>query len=167
MREAKQYLLNEVEQHLAKSEYFFLADYQNMTVAETGELRRSLRAQGAEFHVIKNRIFKQVTKNSISGLDSFLKGQTAIVLGGIKPSEVAKIIQKFRKDKDKLAVKGGAMDGKVLSAQDVDALAKLPSIEVLRAQFLALLNTPATQMARVLQAVPQGVLNVLQAHAKQ
>lgn len=167
MREAKKYLLNEVEKYLGKAEYFFLADYQRMTVAETSQLRQSLKAQDAEFHVVKNRIFKHAARErQLPELSSALKGQTAIITGGSNPSEVAKIIQKFFKDKEKLAVKGGVMANKALSAADVDVLSKLPSLDVLRAQFLALLNTPATQMVRVLQAVPEGMLNVLQAKSK-
>lgn len=168
MREEKAYLLQEVENHLEKSEYFFLVDYKTTTVAETSDLRKQLRAQGAEFHVVKNRILKQATnKRSLSKIDSCLKGQNAVIVGGKNPSEVAKIIQKFSKDKDKLNVKGGALSGRVLSASDVDALSKLPSFDVLRAQLLALLNTPATQCVRILQAVPQGLLNVLQARSQQ
>lgn len=167
MREAKKYLVTEVEKYLDKAEYFFLADYQRMSVAETSNLRQSLRAQNAEFHVVKNRIFKHVAReHKLPELNEALKGQTAIITGGSNPSEVAKIIQKFFKDKEKLAVKGGVMANKALSAGDVDALSKLPSLEVCRAQFLALLNTPATQMARVLQAAPQSMLNVLQAKSR-
>ncbi|HQU08685.1 MAG: 50S ribosomal protein L10, partial [Verrucomicrobia bacterium 21-51-4] len=80
---------------------------------------------------------------------------------------VAKVLVKFAKDKEKLPLKAGVMDNKVLSSEDIVSLSKLPSLEVLRAQLLGLLNTPAQQLLRVFQAVPQGVLNVLQAKSQQ
>jgi len=166
MRPEKKFLVDEVSKHLGKSDYVFLADYRKVTVADAAELRATLGAHKAEYHVVKNSILNVAARErKLPDFEStWLTGQTAIVVGGRNPSEVAKILTKYFKDKDKLVVKGGVLGKNRLSAADVVALSTLPSVEVLRAQLLGLLSTPATSLVRVLQGVPQGFLNVL--HAK-
>jgi large subunit ribosomal protein L10 len=93
-------------------------------------------------------------------------GQTAIVVGGTDAAEVAKILTKYAKDKEKLPVKGAIMGQSRLSAADVQALSTFPGIATLRGQLLGLLSTPATSLVRILQAAPQGLLNVLQAKSQ-
>ena len=168
MRAEKKYLVDEVAGFLAKSSYVFLADYNRITVPDVMELRELLAKQGAEFHVVKNSILKYAAQErELPDFDEVLAGQTAIVVGGDTPSEVAKILIKFHKDKEeKGAIKLGILDEKKMSAAEVTELSKLPSLEVLRGQFLGLLNTPAQQLVRVLQAVPEGLLNVLDAKSK-
>lgn len=168
MRPEKKFLVDEVSKHLGKSDYVFLADYRKVTVADAADLRASLRAHQAEYHVVKNSILNVAARErKLPDLESsWLLGQTAIVVGGRNPSEVAKILVKYFKDKEKLAVKGGVLGANRLTAKDVEALSTLPSVEVLRAQLLGLLNNPATGLVRVLQGVPQGMLNVLQAKAQ-
>ena len=123
---------------------------------------------GAEFHVVKNRILKiAVSERELELDESVLTGPTGIVIGGDNPPGVAKALEKFFKDKKKLVIKGGLLDKANLSVEDVSSLAKLPPEEVLKAQLLGLLNQPATQMVRIVQAVPQGLLNVLQAKSQQ
>jgi large subunit ribosomal protein L10 len=165
MRAEKKYLVDEVAGHLGKSDYVFLTDYRKVTVSDTAEIRASLRAHQAEYHVVKNSILNVAARErKLPELDgAWLIGQTAIIVGGRNPSEVAKIITKYFKDKEKLGVKGGVLGKNRLSAGDVQALSTLPSLEVLRGQLLGLLSTPATSLVRVLQGVPQGLLNVLQA----
>lgn len=164
MRAEKQFLIDEVGAHLDKSNYVYFADFERITVAETEELRRILAEQGAEFHVVKNSVLQRAGQDrGLPGMEDRITGPTAIVIGGENPPGVAKILEKFLKDKKKMEIKGGFLEKGRLSAEDVFQLAKLPSQDVLRAQLLSLLNTPATQLARVLIAGPQGFLNVLQA----
>lgn len=168
MQEEKNYLIEELGEWLDKSEYVFLADFTRITVAETEELRKILADFGAEFHVVKNRILaRAASAREYPDLGDTLTGPTAIVVGGDNPPGVAKALEKFFKDKQKLELKGGVLEKAALSSDDISALAKLPPAEVLKAQLLGLLNQPATMMVRVAQAVPQGVLNVLQAKADQ
>jgi len=166
MQTEKKYLIEEIQAHLDKSDYVFLADFTRITVAETEELRKVLADEGAEFHVVKNRLFKIAAgEKELDCLEEHLTGPTSIVVGGDNAPGVAKALEKFFKDKKKLELKGGALDKKGLSADQISDLAKLPSKEVLQAQLLGLLNQPASQLVRVIQAVPQGLLNVLQAKA--
>ena len=168
MQSEKKYLVEEVGSYLDKSDYVFLADFQRVTVAETEELRRVLADLGAEFHVVKNRILKIAANERELGVDEdYLRGPTAIVVGGDNPPGVAKALEKFFKDKKKLEIKGGVLQKASLTVDQVSDLAKLPPEEVLKAQLLGLLNMPATQMVRIIQAVPQGLLNVLQAKVDQ
>ncbi len=168
MRPEKKYLVEEVASHLGKSDYVFIADYTRITVAETAELRKALAEHDAEFHVVKNSVLQLAAKEKgLPSLDSWMEGPNAIIVGGREAAPVAKALEKFFKSKQKIEVKGGLLEERTLSADDVKALAQLPPAEVLKAQLLALFNTPATQMARIIQAVPQGLLNVLQAKADQ
>lgn len=168
MRPEKQFLVDEVTQHLDKSEYVFLTDFSRLNVEETAQLRGLLAAQDAEFHVVKNSIFKVASRTRELPVDeSVLNGQTAIVVGGPNPSEVAKVIFKFFKDKDKVDIKTGILGDKALTREDVEALSKLPSLDALRSQLLGLFSQPGTQMVRVLIAGPQSFLNVLQAKVRE
>lgn len=166
MRPEKKYLVEEVANRLKESEYVFLTNYFRITVAETADLRARLAEQDAEFHVVKNTILQQAVKAlELPELDDMLDGQIAVVSGGKNPSEVAKVLQKFHKEKDKVAVKGGSLGDRLLTADEIDALSKLPSLDTLRAQLMGLLNTPATQFVGVINAVPQSVVTVLKAYA--
>jgi len=168
MRPEKQYLVREVSEQLAKSEYVFLTDFNRLSVAETAELRGQLAAQNAEFHVVKNSILNVAIKErELPSVEDVLEGPTAIVVGGPNPSEVAKVLMKFFKDKEKVEVKKGLLGEQTLTKDQVEELSKLPSLDELRAKFLSLINTPAQQTVRVLIAGPQGLLNVLQAKVDQ
>jgi large subunit ribosomal protein L10 len=169
MNGEKKFLVKEVYDHLGKSDYVYLADFSHVTVAAIATLRKGLQRDGAECHVVKNSILKLALKEN--GCDDLggkcFDGHTAIVIGGANPSGVAKTLFKFSKDNDgRMGVKGGALSKHPLAADEIKALSELPSIEVLRAQVLALFNAPAQQLVRVLNAVPQGVVNVLQAKAR-
>lgn len=168
MQTEKKLLVEEVGSWLDNSDYVFLADFERITVAETEQLRGLLAEHGAEFHVVKNRILRRAAGDREIELpeDSF-SGPTGIITGGDNAAGVAKALEKFFKDRKKLEVKGGALEKSALTVADVSNLAKLPPAEVLKAQLLGLLNQPGTQMVRIVQAVPQGLLNVLQAKADQ
>ena len=168
MRPEKQYLVDEVNEHLNKSDYVYLANYERITVDETAELREKLAEHDAEFHVVKNTIFNVAAQaKELPDLGEYLNGPTAIIVGGNNPSGVAKALGEFFKKKDKVEVKAGILNEKALDKAQIEALAKLPGLESLRAQLLGLLTQPGTGLVRVLNAVPQGVVNVLQAKVRQ
>lgn len=167
MRPEKQYLVEEVNTHLAKSDYVYLTNYERITVDEIADLRTQLAEHNAEFHVIKNSIFGvAAAAKELPDLSEHLTGQTAIVVGGDNPSGVAKIIGEFFKKKEKVAMKAGILNDRALTKEEIEVLAKLPGLEVLRAQLLGLLTQPATGFVRVINAVPQGLVNVLQAKVR-
>ena len=154
MRSEKKYLISEVETHLKKSDYVILANFSKITVADTAELRSRLAPEHAEFHVVNNSSFKVAAKAlGLPEVDSALAGQTAIIVGGKNPAGVAKALKKFVSDKQKLEVKVGILDKKVFNANQLNALADLPSFDALRSQFLGMLMQHAASFVRVLDAM--------------
>lgn len=167
MRAEKQYLISEVETHLKKSDYVILANFNQVTVSDVADLRKKLAAEKAEFHVVKNSSLRVAAKAlALPEFESALVGPTAIVVGGKNSPGVAKILTQFFKEKQKLEVKAAVLSNKLISSQDVEALASLPSLDSLRGQLLGLLNQPGTMVVRILNAVPGGVVNVLQARVR-
>ena len=167
MRAEKQYLVTEVETHLKKSDYVILTNFTGVTVSDVADLRAELRKENAEFHVVKNSSLRVAAK--AMGLPEFedsLTGPTAIVVGGANSPGVAKIVTDFFKSKQKVEVKAAVLSQKLLTSDDVKALAALPSLDVLRAQLLGLLSQPGTMLVRVLNAIPQSFVNVLQAKVR-
>jgi large subunit ribosomal protein L10 len=153
MRTEKKYLITEVETHLKKSEYVILANFTKVTVSDVAELRNRLAAEKAEFHVVKNSSFRVAAKAfGLPEVDQHLAGPTALVVGGKNPAGVAKILKKFMEEKQKLEVKVGVLDKKVVTAADLAKIADLPSFDALRAQFLGLLTSNAAAFVRVLDA---------------
>ena len=167
MRAEKKYLIDEVQIHLKKSDYVILANFTGVTVADAAELRTRLAAEKAEYHVVKNSSLRVAAKSlGLPEIDSALSGPTAIIVGGKNSAGVAKILKQFFKDKQKVEVKAGVLSRKLITSKQVEQLADMPSLEVLRSQFLGLLNQPAGMFVRVINAAPQGLVNVLQAKAK-
>jgi large subunit ribosomal protein L10 len=167
MRAEKKYLIDEVQIHLRKSDYVILANFNGATVADVAELRDKLAVEKAEFHVVKNSSLRVAAKSlGLPDLDGALTGPTAIVVGGKNSAGVAKVLKQFFKDKQKVEVKAGVLSRKLISPKDVERLADMPSLDVLRAQLLGLLSQPASRFVRVLNAVPQGVINVLAARVR-
>lgn len=153
MRTEKKYIVDEVRTHLEKSDYVFLTDFQRVTVAETADIRKALKDAGAEYHVVKNSIFNVAAKErNLPDFSDVLTGQTAIIVGGKNAPGVAKSLEKFFKDKEKLKLKAGFFDGKRLSLDEISHLAKLPSMEALRSQLLGIFKAPSQQIAAVIAA---------------
>ena len=153
MRAEKQYLISEVETHLKKSDYVILANFSKVSVADTAELRKRLAVEKAEFHVVKNSSLRVAAKAlGLPELESSLTGPTAVVVGGKNSAGVAKVLKKFFDDKQKLEIKVGVMDKKIITAADLKKIADLPSFEALRSQFLGLLKSNAAAFVRVLDA---------------
>ncbi len=168
MRPEKKLLVEEINTHLDKSDYMFLANYERATVVDIAELRSELSKEEAEFHVVKNNILKVAAKGrGYPEIDEHLAGQNAIVIGGGNPSGVAKILTKYFDKKEKMDVKVGILSSQRLNKDEVVSLSKLPSLDSLRAQLLGLLSQPAQSLVFVLNGVPTAMLNVLQAKADQ
>ncbi len=162
MRPEKKYLVQEISQHLEKSNYFFLTDFTGVSVSEAADLRNKLAGHGAEFHVIKNRLLNVALKErDVEGVDEYLTGPTALVVGGEDPSGTAKVIAAFIKSEEKFTWKGGVLGAEVFDPEKINKLKDLPSLEVLKAKLLGLLNTPSQKFAGTLNAVPGSLLNVL------
>lgn len=153
MRAEKQYLISEVDTHLKKSDYVILTNFAKVSVADTAELRKRLAAEKAEFHVVKNSSLRVAAKAlGLPEFESSLTGPTAVVVGGKNSAGVAKILKKFFDEKQKLEIKVGVLDKKIVTADDLKKIADLPPFEALRSQFLGLLKSNAAAFVRVLDA---------------
>jgi large subunit ribosomal protein L10 len=167
MRAEKKYLIEEVAGHLKKSDYVILANYDKMTVADVAELRLRLTPHRAEFHVVKNSSLRVAGQAlHLPEFESALIGPTAIIVGGKNSPGVAKVLRDFIKEKQKIVLKVGILNQKLISAKDLERLADMPSLDTLRAQLLGLLQQPAGLFVRVINAAPQGLVNVLQARVR-
>ena len=153
MRAEKNYLIAEVETHLKKSDYVILANFTKVTVADVADLRTKLAAENAEFHVVKNSSLRVAAKAlGLPDFEGALVGPTAVVVGGKNSAGVAKILKQFFTEKQKLEVKVGVFEKKLISAEDLAIIADLPPFEALRSQLLGLFMQNAAAFVRVLDA---------------
>ncbi len=141
-------------------------DFSGMTGSAMTELRRSLRDKGVEFHVVKNRLaYLAADAAGRPVVKEILQGPTGLALGFGDPVEPARALAEFlRNTRHPLAVKGGVLGERVLTAQEVSRLAALPSKDQLIAQLLGLLQGPIAGLARVLNAPVSALATVLQRH---
>ena len=164
MRPEKQSLTKEYLARLNASPFFIVVNYQGLKVGPLTELRKRLNKAGAEAHVVKNSIFRLAAKEvGIPDLGGVLTGQLAVVSGQRDVSAAAKVIKTFAAEFDKPKVKFGYLNNQRLETADLMAIADLPSLDVLRGRILGvtqapavklvtLINTPGSQLARVIQA---------------
>jgi large subunit ribosomal protein L10 len=137
-----------------------------LTVDQSNKLRAQVKEVGASFRVTKNTLMRLAIKDTkASVLEKFFKGPTGLVAGN-DPVATAKAIQDFSAANDKLQILGGMMDGAILSKEQVQALAKLPSLNVLRGQLVGIILAPATKIAGVLQAPAGQLARLMAAKAK-
>ncbi len=168
MRAEKQQLSKDIQSLLGSSSGAFLVSYKGATVSEFSALRKELRAGGAECHVVPNRILRKAAAelglHELSAMK--VTGETALVAGGSDPARTAKLLKAYFKSHKSLAFKAGLLDKKMLPASDVEALADLPSREVLLSQMLGTIQGVSRQLVTVLNAKVASVLYVLKAVAE-
>jgi large subunit ribosomal protein L10 len=164
MRAEKQSISAEYVNRLNQSPFFIVVDYQGLKVGPVTELRKRLGRTGAEMHVVKNSIFRIAAKEAgVADLTGSMAGMLAVVTGQRDVSATSKVLKTFASEFEKPKIKFGFLGSKRMELQEIMTLADLPSIEVLRGKLLGvfqapatklvqLLNTPASQLARVLQA---------------
>ena len=117
---------------MKEAKIILLTDYRGINVADVTELRSELRKSDSEYKVIKNNIIRRaLAENGIEGLDDLLEGPTAVIMNNEDYLEAAKAIYNYSKDNDFYKIKGGVIEGKVMTAEEIITLAKLPSKETL------------------------------------
>ena len=162
--EAKQQITEDLHDRFARSAIIVVTDYKGLDVASMNDLRRKLREANIEYQVVKNTLLVRAAENTEAALikDHF-KGPSAVAISYDDPVAPAKVLTQFAKDNDKLEIKVGVLNGKVLDAQAIKALAILPSREVMLAHFLSALNAVPTSFVRALAEIPRSLVNVLTA----
>ncbi len=145
-----------------------VADFQGLDVGSVTELRDRFRALGVQYCVVKNTLMKK----SVEGTDReniipLFKGNSAIAYHTEDPAAPAKVLTEFVKENDKLVLKGAWLDGNLLDEKGVEALAKLPGKDELRAKLLSVFQASGTKVVRLLAAAPTTFVQVLKAREQQ
>jgi large subunit ribosomal protein L10 len=174
-RAEKVAVVTEVRERFDRAGAAILTEYRGLSVKEIATLRRSLSAVGSEYKVYKNTLVRFAAHDlGLSDLDALLTGPTAIAFvnpavdgRGGDAAEVAKALRDYARGNPKLVVKGGVLGNRVMSAEDTNALADLPSREVLLARFAGALAAPLQQFAGLLQALPRNFAYGLKALIEQ
>jgi large subunit ribosomal protein L10 len=155
-REEKQQLVQEIADRLARSKATIVTDYRGLNVAEVTELRKQLRAAGVEYHVYKNTLTRRAAQQAnVEGLDQYLTGPSALAFGFEDPVAPAKVLYDFAKKHKALELKGGVVEGRVITAKEVESLASLPSREGLLSMLLSVLQAPVRNFAYAVKQVAE------------
>jgi large subunit ribosomal protein L10 len=169
-RPEKVAVVEEVSAKLAESDGALLTEYRGLDVPAMAALRRTLRESGGEYKIYKNTLVRLAAKEAGLDIEDLLSGPVAIAFVGEKadgsPGDaagVAKALKDFAKDNDALILKGGVLDDKLLTVDEIKALADLPPRDVLLAQLAGAFQAPMAKMAGLLQALPQNFAYALQA----
>ena len=150
----KEELVKALAERMKSAKVIILTDYRGINVADVTKLRADLRKTSVEYKVIKNNIIKRaLDTNGESGLDSLLEGPTAIIYGNEDYLEPAKIIYNFSKENEFYKIKGGIIEGKVMTTEEIITLAKLPSRQELLAKLAGALLGNITKLAVALDQV--------------
>ena len=170
-RAEKTELANALKEKFSKANVAFFADYKGLTAVQADDFRRKLRSHNVEVKVIKNNIARFVTKDGSFGEDTkavtdSVVGPTLVAFAYGDIAAAAKVVHEFAKDNEAFVLKSSLMGKKKIEAADIEALASLPSREVLLAQLFGVLNGPARGFVSVLAAVPRGLVTVLSAIQK-
>ena len=166
MRPEKTAIVEDIQSKLNASSFLFVTDYTGLNVIEFSELRNRLDGAGARCHVVKNTFLRRAGKDA--GLPELgeLKGQTAIVVGDKDVAAAAKILKNFTAEFKRPTIRVGVIDRAVVSPEEVNAIADLPSREILLAKLLGTLQAPASSLVRLLNEPASALARVLKAHAE-
>lgn len=165
-RAIKEQEVTSISEKFSKAKAAFLVDFKGMKVEQVTSLRKKLFPIGAEMKVVRNTLAKRALKDYPEiekAIATSFKGTNAIVFAYEDAPALAKTLTTFAKDVELLQLRTGVMDGQALDENKIRYLSTLPSKEVLRAQFLGVLNAPATKLARTLKEAPASLVRVLAA----
>ncbi len=166
-KDQKGTIVEELAENLGRASIALVSEYKGMTAGQSDDMRRRLRAVRGEFRVAKNTLVRRAIKDTrYEALGEKLGGPVGLILSYADPVELAKTVTSMRELADKFKVRGGVLDGKALSAEEVQAFAALPPREVIFAQLLGLLQAPATRLARLLNEPGSAMARLLDAMSK-
>jgi large subunit ribosomal protein L10 len=158
-RDEKATAIEEIAADIAAAEAIFAVDYRGISVPQAAELRAKLRESDASFRIVKNRLTKIAADKAGAGerLNALLQGPTALTFVRGDTAQAAKAISTFNKEHKVLTFKGGFMDGVDVDEGGFEAIAKLPSRDVLNGQFAGVVASPLTGLVRGLGSMIQGL----------
>ncbi len=166
--ESKKQIVEELKGLLDKAEMALVLDYKGLSIKEMSDLRSRLEKSKGICKVTKNTLMRKAINgdSNWSGLEDFLTGANAFVLVKGDVGGALKAVQAFQKDSKKSQTKGGLFEGKLLSQDEIKAIANLPSKEALMAQIAGALNSITTKVAVGINEVPSGLARSLKQHSE-
>jgi large subunit ribosomal protein L10 len=167
-RTEKEKVIGELHEKMAKAKVAIVAEPKGLNVETVTALRKKLRDSKVEYRVVKNTLAARAAKGtSLEPLAEKFVGPTAIVMSYDDVVVPAKLLAEFMKDRENFAIRTAVVEGKVIDAKGVQALAKMPGLQELRGQIAATIAQPATKLARMLGTPGQQLAQVLGARREQ
>ncbi|MDE2028312.1 MAG: 50S ribosomal protein L10 [Candidatus Omnitrophica bacterium] len=158
----RQKMAGSVKDGVSQKSSAYVVSYRGISSAKMNILRKDLKRKKAEVLVSKSSVARKALQEAnYEALASQIEGQMALILSDTDASEVTKVLVKFAKDYEGFTVRGGVLDGNLLSADQIKAISELPPREVLLAKLLGTLTAPMSQLVGVLSATPRNLLSVL------
>jgi large subunit ribosomal protein L10 len=152
--DAKKEIVTGLSKEFKQAQSIVFADYRGLTVEQDTAMRAALRKAGVSYQVVKNTLSSRALQDAgIEGLDDMLKGPTAIAYCTTDVVTTAKVVKEYADKFDKLSIKGGVLEGKAISVDEVNRLAMIPSKDVLYGQVVFSLASPITCLAIALNAI--------------
>jgi len=148
-----------------KAQHVFITDFRGLTANQSADLRRKIRAAGGSYEVVKNRLARRASAGTPAAkLADRLVGSCGLAAHASDPVALAKVLADFNKDNPQLRLVAGVVDGRdVVDGEGIKVLSKLPGLSGIRAQILALVQTPATMLVRLLATPGSQVARALDA----
>jgi large subunit ribosomal protein L10 len=167
-KQQKEELVELYKKWLAESDGLVLANYRSLSVKDISDLRKEIRESGGEFHVMKNTLAKRAFEESGREYqEGIFTGPTALGISYENPTGLAKVLKNFAKDQGKIEIKSGYLADRLMTVEEVIAMADLPSMTELRAMLLSTIAAPASQLVRTLAEPGRSLAAVLQARSEQ
>jgi large subunit ribosomal protein L10 len=167
-RDAKEKLIAEYQEGLAAAPHAFLLGFKGITVPQVTELRNRVRATGGEYLVVKNNLaLRAIDSTALGALEEHFVGPTAVVYSAKDPVALAKALTDYAREVPAIEFKAGMVERRAVVAGQIKEIAQLPGRQELIAKLLYLLQSPIVRLARVLAAVPQSLVVVLDEVRKQ
>lgn len=162
--ELKQLVVKEMVSRYRNVNSFLVIGYQGINAMEFGQLRRDLLKKKVDVEIVKNSLASIAFKEmGVAGIVNLLKGPSAVIIGGEDPAVMAREVIDGSKKIPAFLIRGGIVDGALLSSDDIRNLAKLPNMHILRTQIVSSINTPAVGVVSAFNSVLRSLATVLQA----
>ena len=169
-RTDKEQIVADLAEQLGSTDTLIVADYRGLTNKQLESLRDELLQHGARFRIVKNTLTRRAAEQAgADALPVMLEGPTAIAFieAGGDPAAVAKALSTTARETNVLALRGGILEGKTVSGEEIETLAKLPSAEVLRGQLLGVVIAPLTQLLALVSAPLRDLRGLVEARIRQ
>jgi len=163
-KETKQEVINQINERFKSNPSVFVLEFKGLTVKELGNVRKDLRQTNSELKIVKNTLLKKAAEDTDAGqLSDLFVGSTAIAFCDEDSAATAKVFVKSAKEYELLNIKGGLLEGKIVTVDEIEKISKLPSRVELIAQFMGLLNSPMSNLLYSLQNMQTKFLYALEA----